>query len=214
LAYYEEYSRRELPNFFQRWLEVAVSKETRIDYLRRDLIAMVRKCQDRAFSAWQSRKAPLKITQDTLGTNANLEMPQGQASTAMPHSQDDNLYNSLEASTAIRRPASLELNGLDEDDMHIIFGSGFPSAQAKPSSLLDTTSTEPGISRYCLGPCICLKTPKENLATKQADPPREATEDRLDDEWPTQEFGTFDLPTPSDFLDSDVDWEAMFMEMS
>jgi hypothetical protein len=214
LAYYEEYSRRELPNFFRRWLEVAVSKETRIDYLRRDLIAIVRKFQDRAFSAWQPKKPPLKITQGTLDTNTNPEMPQGQISTAMSHSQGNNLHNTLEASTVIRHPASFELNMPDENDMHTLFGSGFPSAQAKPSALLDTTSTETGTSRHCLGPCICLKTPKENLAIKKADPPGEAAEDRPNNEWPTQEFGTFDLPTPAGFLDSDVDWEAMFMEMS
>jgi hypothetical protein len=213
LAYYEEYSRRELPNFFRRWLEVAVSKETRIDYLRRDLIAMVRKCQERAFSAWQSKKPPLKITQGTLGTNTNLEMPQGQASTAISQSQDNNFHNTLEASTAIRHPASFELNMPYEDDMHTLFGSGFPSAQAKPSTLPDTASTETGISRYCLGPCICLKAPKENLAIVQVDPPGDLTEDRPNDGWLTQEF-TFDLPTPSGFLDSDVDWEAMFMDMS
>jgi hypothetical protein len=214
LAYYEEYSRRELPNFFRRWLEVAVSKETRIDYLRRGLIAMVRNFQDRAFSAWQPKKPTLKITQGTLNTNTNLEMPQGQASTAMSHSQDDNLHNTLEASTVIRHPGSFELNMPDEDDMHTLFGSGFPLAQAKSSTLLDTKNTETGTSRYCLGPCICLKTPKENLAIKQADPPGELIEDRPNDEWPTQEFENFDVQTPSGVLDSDVDWETMLMEMS
>lgn len=58
LTSYEEYSRRELPRFFQSALEAVIADETQPieERLRRQLVGMIQDCQDRVFSTFKARR--------------------------------------------------------------------------------------------------------------------------------------------------------------
>lgn len=58
LTSFEEYSRREVPRFFQSALEEAIAGETHpiVERLKSQLVGMIQDCQDRAFAAYKTKR--------------------------------------------------------------------------------------------------------------------------------------------------------------
>ncbi|KAM3087035.1 protein phosphatase regulator [Clarireedia jacksonii] len=78
LTSYEEYSRRELPRFFQSALEAAIVDEAQPieERLRSRLVEMIQDCQERVFSTYKARRStdtpPAAVANVSLGS---LESP-------------------------------------------------------------------------------------------------------------------------------------------
>ncbi|CAG8955158.1 hypothetical protein HYFRA_00007174 [Hymenoscyphus fraxineus] len=87
LASYEEYSRRELPRFFQSALETAIATEAQPieERLRSQLVGMIQDCQDRVFATYKANRS------------VNTSMSNSQS----PLHVDDNDGNSQSGRTGI-----------------------------------------------------------------------------------------------------------------